>query len=215
MNALEIDKPIRVAVFASGRGSTFRAIHAALDHPDASAAVVLCVSNNPRPGAFEYAESVGIECVRCSPRMFPDEDLYAASLLATLRERNVELLVLAGYMRKLPPAVVGEYRGRVLNIHPALLPKFGGQGMYGMHVHEAVIAARETQSGPTVHLVDEEYDTGPILAQQTVPVLPGDTPSTLADRVLSVEHTLYPRVILDLAVRMQRERGVRRSHAAD
>ncbi len=212
MNASETDKPIRVAVFASGRGSTFRAIHAALEHPDAPASLVLCVSNNPRPGAFEYAESVGIECVRCSPRMFPDEDQYAASLVATLQERNVELIVLAGYMRKLPPAVVGEYRGRVLNIHPALLPKFGGQGMYGMHVHEAVIAAGETESGPTVHLVDEEYDTGPILAQQSVPVLTGDTPAALAERVLSVEHVLYPRVILDIAARMQRERGARASH---
>lgn len=208
MNASEVDKPIRVAVFASGRGSTFRAIHAALDHADAPAAIVLCVSNNPRPGAFEYAEGVGIECVRCSPRMFPDEGLYAASLLTTLRERGVELLVLAGYMRKLPPAVVGEYRGRVLNIHPALLPKFGGQGMYGMHVHEAVIAAGEAESGPTVHLVDEEYDTGPILAQQAVPVLPGDTPDALAARVLAVEHELYPRVLMDLARRMLSERSV-------
>ena len=109
-------------------------------------------------------------------------------------------------MRQLPASIVGAYRGRILNIHPALLPKFGGKGMYGMHVHEAVIAAGEVESGPTVHLVDEEYDTGPIVAQSRVPVLAGDTPQALADRVLAEEHILYPRVVLEMSARLAAQR---------
>lgn len=201
-------KQVRIAVFASGRGSTFQAIHKALAAmEDAPARIVLCVSNNPRPGAFEYAEGVGIETLRLSPKMFDDPAEYERALMEKLSERAIEMIVLAGYMRQLPPAVVGVYSGRILNIHPALLPKFGGKGMYGMHVHEAVIAAGEKESGPTVHLVDEDYDTGPVLAQERVPVLEGDTPEALAERVLKVEHALYPRVVIELARKMLAERS--------
>lgn len=192
--------PVRIAVFASGRGSTFRAIQQVLEStPDAPATIVLCVSNNPHPGVFEHAEEAGIETVRLSPKMFATEEEYADVLAQVLQDRGVRMLVLAGYMRRLPASIVASFRGRILNIHPALLPKFGGKGMYGMHVHEAVIAAGERDSGPTVHLVDEEYDTGPIVAQEHVPVLPDDTPETLAARVLAVEHRLYPRVVMEWA----------------
>ena len=208
---MEQRRRIRIALFASGRGSNFRSIDQALlalDEPPAE--IVLCVSNNPDPGAFEYARTRGIETIRLSPRMFLQESEYASVLMETLRERRVDLLVLSGYMRKLPEAVVHEYRGRILNIHPALLPDFGGQGMYGEHVHRAVIASGASQTGVTIHLVDEDYDTGAIVAQQKVQVNADDTPETLAARVLAVEHQLYPRVVIETAEKLRRkDTGVR------
>ncbi len=198
--------PVNIAVFASGTGSNLRAIHDALAAmADPPARVALVVSNNPRPGAFDFARDHGIEYLRLSPKMFDDERDYAARLLDTLREHHVGLIVLAGYMRLLPASTVDAYRGRILNIHPALLPDFGGQGMYGVRVHQAVLDAGRTVSGATVHLVDEQYDTGPILDQERIDVLPDDTPESLAARVLEVEHRLYPRVVIEMARRMRDE----------
>lgn len=122
---------------------------------------------------------------------------------------SVDLVVLAGYLKKVPPAVVARFPHRLINIHPALLPGFGGPGMYGRRVHAAVLASGATTSGATVHYVDEEYDRGPIIAQRTVPVLPDDTPDTLAARVLTVEHELLPAVVLELARRGFPEHPVR------
>ena len=140
--------------------------------PDPPARIVLCISNNPRPGAFDYADEQGIPARRLSPKMFPDDpEGYERELQALLKTSEVDMIVLAGYMRKLPPGVVETYRGRILNTHPALLPEFGGQGMYGMKVHQAVVDAGREESGVTVHLVDEEYDTGAVIAQERVPVL--------------------------------------------
>jgi phosphoribosylglycinamide formyltransferase-1 len=116
-----------------------------------------------------------------------------------MRAHEVNLIVLAGYMRKLGPRTLAQYRGRVLNIHPALLPKFGGPGMYGARVHEAVLTAQEKESGATIHLVTEEYDQGPIIAQSRVAVLPGDTVESLAARVLEVEHALFPETLARIA----------------
>lgn len=199
---------VQIAVFASGRGSNFQAVQKELRAmPDPPAEIVLCVSNNPDPGAFQFAREEGIETLRLSPKMFDDEAGYDRALESALRERSIGMIVLAGYMRQLPTGVVRAYAGRILNIHPALLPKFGGKGMYGIHVHEAVIAAGETSSGPTVHLVDEEYDSGPIVAQESVPVHPDDTPELLAARVLEAEHRLYPRVVVEWAGRIARQRG--------
>ena len=186
-------EPLPIAVFASGRGSNFRAVHehlAAMENPPAR--IALCISNNPDPGAFEYARAAGIPTLRLSPKMFDTVEEYDAVLRETLREHRIGMIVLAGYMRKLPEGVVTEYRGRILNVHPSLLPKFGGEGMYGERVHQAVLAAGETESGATVHLVDEEYDTGAVIAQQRVPVMPDDTVATLAARleVLSPQRTL-------------------------
>jgi phosphoribosylglycinamide formyltransferase 1 len=201
---------VRIALFASGRGSNFRAIdQVLLALPEAPAEIVLCISNNPNPGAFEYARDRGIETLRLSPRMFEQEDEYAAALLEALRARQIDLLVLSGYMRKLPESVVREYRGRILNIHPALLPDFGGQGMYGEHVHRAVLESGVPQTGVTIHLVDEEYDTGAIVAQEKVDVHADDTPETLAARVLAVEHQLYPRVVIEMAEKLRENTGVR------
>ena len=197
-------KIANIVVFASGRGSNFHAVHRVLqDMPEAPARIVLCVSNNPSPGAFDYARDHDIKTERLSPKMFPDNpDQYQKALLQLLDEHNASLLLLAGYMRKLPPEVVSRYRGKILNVHPGLLPDFGGQGMYGMNVHRAVIKSGATESGATVHLADEEYDTGPVIAQQNVPVFPDDTPETLAERVLSAEHALLPRVVIHAAKRI-------------
>src|SRR5262249_48872534 len=123
------------------------------------------------------------------------EDEFQNEILVKLTQSKAELICLAGYLRKLGPGVIARYRGRILNIHPALLPKFGGAGMYGHYVHEAVLAAGERESGCTVHVVDEEFDHGQILAQVKVPVLSGDTPDALAARILEREHKLYPKVI--------------------
>ena len=193
-------EPLPIAVFASGRGSNFRAVHehlAAMENPPAR--IALCISNNPDPGAFEYARAAGIPTLRLSPKMFDTVEEYDAVLRETLREHRIGMIVLAGYMRKLPEGVVTEYRGRILNVHPSLLPKFGGEGMYGERVHQAVLAAGETESGATVHLVDEEYDTGAVIAQQRVPVMPDDTVATLAARVLEAEHRLLAATVVERA----------------
>lgn len=163
------------------------------------ARVVLCLSNNPHPGAFEYAAANGIETLRLSPTAYSDPMRYDADLFDALHSREIDMIVLAGYMRRLPELVVNAWQGRILNVHPALLPKFGGQGMYGMRVHQAVIDAGETESGATVHIVDADYDTGPVIAQERVPVRSDDTPETLAARVLQAEHRLLPRVVIEMA----------------
>lgn len=183
----------RIGVLASGGGSNLQAI---LDHfatlGDARAGdVVLVASNSRDAGALARAERAAIpHAVLRSPRVPDGADL--ASLLA---EHRIALVVLAGYMRLVPPDVTQAYRGRMLNVHPALLPAFGGPGMYGERVHRAVLAAGARESGPTVHFVDEVYDHGPVIAQWPVPVLPGDDDQSLAARVLEAEHRLYPRVV--------------------
>ena len=126
---------------------------------------------------------------------FPNPKLRDELLLQTLLKTKVELICLAGYMKLLPEGIIREYKNRILNIHPALLPKFGGKGFYGMKVHEAVIAAGVEESGVTVHLVDKDYDHGKIIAQEKVAVRSGDTAEILAERVLQVEHNLYPQVV--------------------
>jgi phosphoribosylglycinamide formyltransferase-1 len=187
---------LNVAVFGSGRGSNFKAVLDAItDGSIPLARIILVISNNASAGLLDIARSRAIPALHISRTQFETEQTFVAALLATLRSHGTELVVLAGYMKRLPPPVVHAYRNRIINIHPALLPRYGGQGMYGIHVHAAVLAAQETVSGATVHLVDEEYDRGPILLQRTVPVLPDDTPETLAARVLLVEHQLLPDAV--------------------
>ena len=183
---------MNIGVFASGRGSNFQAILNAIQQGLLPARVTLLLSNKSDAGAFEIARSHAIPAVHLSQKLFSDEASFAAAMLQTLWDHEVRLIALAGYLKKIPTIVVREYRNRILNIHPALLPSFGGQGMYGHHVHEAVLASGAKLSGATVHLVDEEYDRGPIVLQKTVPVEEHDTPETLAARVLKVEHEIYP-----------------------
>ncbi|MCS7177185.1 MAG: phosphoribosylglycinamide formyltransferase [Candidatus Kapabacteria bacterium] len=187
--------PVRVAIFASGRGSNAEALLRFSQRPEALYRVVFILSNNSTAGVRQVAERYGVPFIHLSSHTHPDPTAYTEALLAILREHRVELIALAGYLKKVPPAIVEAYPGRILNIHPALLPHFGGPGMYGLRVHEAVLRAGETYSGVSVHLVEEEYDTGPVLAQIRIPVLPTDTPESLAERLLPYEHELYPRVL--------------------
>lgn len=184
--------PMRVAVCVSGRGSNLVALLDALG-PGAPAAVVLVLSNRADAGALEHARTRGIAAEVLAA---PDDP---ADWLPRLERARVDLIVLAGYLKLVPAEVVARYRGRMLNVHPALLPRFGGPGMYGRRVHEAVLASGAAESGATVHLVDEVYDRGPILARACVPVQPDDTPDTLAARVLAAEHRLLPAVVLAAA----------------
>ena len=187
--------PIRLAIFASGRGSNFLAILEAIDSDRLDAEVKVVVSNNPDAGALETARHRNIPAEVINKKNFPEREGFVRSLLEILEKYQTELVILAGYMKKIPPEVVARYPNRILNIHPALLPSFGGKGMYGHHVHEAVLAQGCRVSGVTVHLVDEVYDRGPIVAQRCVVVEEGDTPEILAARVLKTEHQIFAEAI--------------------
>ncbi|HMU60733.1 MAG TPA: phosphoribosylglycinamide formyltransferase [Gemmatimonadales bacterium] len=182
----------RVAVCVSGGGSNLQALLDRL-RGEEPARVVLVLSNRADAGALERARQAGI------PAEVLADPADASEWITRLGRRDVDLVVLAGYLKLVPPGVVQKYAGRIINVHPALLPAFGGPGMYGQRVHEAVIASGAAESGPTVHLVDEVYDRGAIVAQRRVPVLPGDTPATLAARVLDEEHRLLPDAVLAAA----------------
>lgn len=184
--------PMRVAVCVSGRGSNLEALLDSLG-PEAPARVVLVLSNRPDAGGLELARSRGVPVAAFADYRSADE------WLARLESAGADLVVLAGYLKLVPAAVVSRYHGRIVNIHPALLPDFGGPGMYGRRVHEAVLASGAKETGATVHLVDEEYDRGAILAQARVPIEPGDTAERLAERVLAAEHRLLPEVVLAAA----------------
>jgi formyltetrahydrofolate-dependent phosphoribosylglycinamide formyltransferase len=187
----------RIAVLASGRGSNLEALIDYLDVPDAprSGRVELVVSDRPDAGALTLARASGI-----AAELLPSAaGAQGAALSVLLREHEIDLVVLAGYLRLIAAEVVREYHGRIINIHPALLPAFGGKGMYGANVHRAVIASGARVSGATVHFVDDVYDRGPVIAQWPVPVFGDDTPATLAARVLHIEHLLLPRTVDALA----------------
>ena len=188
---------LRLAVFASGNGSNLQAIIDRFNRRDVAAdlpRVVLVISDRADAGALERARHAGIDAkhLQVDGRA---PDLVARETLAALESADVDLIALAGYLRLLPAAIVKRYPQRILNIHPALLPAFGGKGMFGMNVHRAVLQSGITGTGATVHFVNEHYDEGRIIAQLPVPVLAGDTAEKLAARVLQVEHILYPAAI--------------------
>ncbi len=186
---------MRLAIFASGDGSNFQALADACSSGDLPAHIALCVSNNSRARALERARSLNIPTAVLSPTEFADEDDYSEQLLDELYAKEVDFVALAGYLKKIPRRVVHAYRGRMVNIHPALLPAFGGEGLYGIRVHRAVLNYGARWTGATVHLVDDEYDTGPIVLQMPAPVYPDDTPERLAERVLEIEHRIYPQAL--------------------
>ena len=188
-----IDQPVRVAVLVSGGGTNLQSLLDAL-HDSPIARVTRVLSNRPDAGALERARRAGV------PTTVLRDPGDPAELQAALGD--AQLVVLAGYLKLVHASIVARFRGRMINIHPALLPEFGGPGMYGHRVHEAVLASGATESGATVHFVDEAFDRGAIIAQEKVPVEPGDTPDTLAARVLKAEHRLLPKVVLDLARRI-------------
>ena len=183
---------MNLAVFASGNGSNAENI---ITHfsGSATAAVKLVISNKADAYVLERAKAKGVPAI-----VMPKEELTGenpAALLQTLGQHSIDYIILAGYLLKIPAALTENYKGKIINIHPALLPKFGGKGMYGMHVHKAVTDAHETESGITIHLVDAVYDNGKILFQATCPVLPEDTPEQLAAKVQALEQTHFPTII--------------------
>jgi len=187
---------LNIAVFASGRGTNFRAILNAVQAGELPhTTIALVISNNSNAGALAIARDNNIPALHISQQQFPSENEFVKTLLETLEAHYINFIVLAGYLKKLSPQLIERFRNRIINIHPALLPKYGGKGMFGIHVHEAVIANRDTLSGATVHLVDEEYDHGAIVLQETVPVSPNDSPESLAEKVLELEHRLYPQAL--------------------
>ncbi len=190
-----VETKARIAVFLSGGGSNLQALIDASQSGVLSGQIVLVVSNMRKAYGLERARAAGIDTFVYKEADYPLVEEAHVDLLKVLTAHQVEFLALAGYLKLLPGNVVQAYHKKIVNIHPALLPKFGGKGMYGHFVHEAVIAAGEKESGVTIHLVDEIYDNGKILHQARVPVNPGDTPETLATRVLEQEHYWYPRVL--------------------
>lgn len=189
--------PVRVAVLASGGGTNLQALLDAL-HDSPLARVTRVITNRSDAGALARARRHGVPTIQLRD---PDDAAELLAALAAAPQGGADLVVLAGYLKLVPPTVVARFRWRMINIHPALLPAHGGPGMYGRRVHAAVLASGAAESGVTVHYVDEQYDRGPIIAQARVPVLPGDTAETLAARVLEAEHRLLPLVVLELARR--------------
>ena len=187
-----------LAVFISGGGTGLQSIIDATKAGILKAAVGLVVSSNSKAYGLERAGKAGISTFVYRLRDFDDDTKAASALMHQLNSHGIKYIALAGYLKLIPKEVVAAFAQRIINIHPGPLPKYGGRGMYGLRVHEAVLKAGEKETGPTVHLVDEIYDHGRILAHTTVPVLDDDTPETLSQRVLKEEHRLYPRVIQKL-----------------
>lgn len=191
----DLPNGVPVAVLVSGGGSNLQAIlDAQMQNTLGDVRVVQVVASKPGIPALDRAKKAGVDTVVAETQ---DAVLHA------LNQSHVQVICLAGYLKKLSPAIVQRFRGKILNIHPALLPKYGGAGMYGHYVHEAVLAAGEKESGCTVHVVDEEYDRGPILAQAKVSVLPNDTPESLAARILEQEHQLYPKTLKEFCEKLR------------
>ena len=191
---------LNISVMASGGGTNFQAILDALDAGQIeNAEVKLLIASNDKAFALERAKNHGIKTVVISAKDYPDMDAKTDAILAALAEAETDLIVLAGYMSIIDPRVVQEYSGRIINIHPSLIPKHCGKGMYGLKVHESVIASGDTETGATVHYVDEGVDTGEIIMQEKVPVMEGDTPEVLQKRVLETAHKILPAVIQMIA----------------
>ncbi|MFH5883071.1 phosphoribosylglycinamide formyltransferase [Halalkalibaculum sp. DA3122] len=187
-----------IVVFASGSGTNFQAIIDAVEEGRIEARINGLIASKPGIQALERARKHNIDTEVLIPSDFDTLAAYETKLLQTLERWDTDLIVLAGYMLKVPTAVLEQYPEKVINIHPSLLPKYGGKGFYGSNVHEAVLANGEKESGCTVHYVTEQYDEGPIIDQVKVPVRETDDAETLAARVLEQEHKLLPRVIADL-----------------
>lgn len=201
--------PLNIAVLASHGGSNMQAIIDAIEAGDLAARIVLVISNNSTSGALDRARKHGLpwkhisSATHAAAHPAPDAGEGSASgedraIWEALHEAGADLVLLAGYMKKIGPATLAAFRGRILNIHPALLPKHGGPGMYGIKPHEAALAEGDAESGATVHVIEEEYDQGRILRQERVPILKGDTAETLQKRVLEVEHRIYAAVLKEI-----------------
>jgi phosphoribosylglycinamide formyltransferase-1 len=196
----------KVAVLISGRGSNMQALHQACENPDFPAEIVLVLSNKADAAGLGFAREAGIETAVIPHGNFTDRVAYGAAMDKEIRRHGAELICLAGFMRLLDTPFIEAWRDRMLNIHPSLLPSFPG-----LHTHRRALEADVKLAGCTVHFVRPEMDTGPIIAQAAVPVLPGDTPDRLADRILEQEHLLYPmalRLVAEGRVRVEGERAI-------
>jgi len=183
-------KQVRIAIFASGKGSNAGKIIAYFNkHITVNVALIVC--NKPGAGVLDIAAEAGIKSLLIDKHSFKEADEFAQ----TLKDQGITHIVLAGFLWKIPTRLISAYQDKILNIHPALLPKHGGKGMYGEHVHQAVLDAGDKQSGITIHLVDEQYDHGKTIFQASIDVNPGETAQTLANRIHILEHEHYPPVI--------------------
>ena len=189
---------MNIVVFASHGGSNLQAVVDAVAEGRIDADIKAVISNNSGAFALERARRAGIPAYHVSLKTEGGEAALSQKLLTLLAEKETDIILLLGYMRMLPVEVLKRYHNRIFNIHPALLPRYGGKGMYGLHVHKSVLASGDSESGCTVHYVDSGTDTGKIIKQVRVPVLPGDTPESLQARVLKEEHKLLPQVVAQL-----------------
>lgn len=190
---------MNLGFFASHGGSNMQALIDATKRGELDARPALLISNNRNSQATVRAQQEGMPFLVMNSVTHPDFEALDQAMLDALREHEVDLIILAGYMKMIGPKVLEAYDNRILNIHPALLPKFGGHGMFGQHVHKAVLDAGETVTGVTIHLVNSEYDEGRIIAQAEVPVMPDDTVESLAARVLKKEHEFFAKTLQDVA----------------
>ncbi len=190
---------MNIAVFASHGGTDMQAIVDGCKQGKINADVKVLICNNPDAYVVQRAKNEDIPYYIVNAKTCDGEEGVSDKILSLMQEYAIDMIFLAGYMRKMPVPVLEKFENRIFNIHPALLPKYGGKGMYGIHVHEAVIAAGEKESGVTIHRVNAQYDSGEIVRQATVPVMEGDTPDTLAARVLEREHAFLVEVISDIA----------------
>ncbi|MBS7527805.1 phosphoribosylglycinamide formyltransferase [Fusibacter paucivorans] len=188
----------RLAVLVSGGGSNLQALIDAIQSGEISAKIELVISNREQAYGLTRAAQNGIATHYLGIKNYPDSNARAEKLNTLLAAHQIDYVVLAGYLSILKPETIRQYEGRIVNIHPSLIPKYCGEGFYGHHVHEAVLANGESESGATTHFVDEGVDTGKIIYQERVPVLKGDTVETLSARVLTVEHQLIVRTVRDL-----------------
>jgi len=186
---------LNLCVFASGSGSNLKAIIKASLAGSINSRVSLVISNNSGAGALKTAAKYKIPYRHLSQKLFTTQKEFSAEILRSLKKHKVNFILLAGYMKMLDPVIIKKFKNRIINIHPALLPKFGGKGMYGINVHEAVIAVNEKITGATVHFVNEVYDSGAVILQKQVRVKPADDAESLQKRVLRAEHKLYPEAI--------------------
>lgn len=188
---------LRLAVLVSGGGTNLQAIMDAIkEEKITNAEIVTVISNNAGAYALKRAEEYGCESLLISPKDYPDRESFNEALLAALNERQIDLVVLAGYLVVVPPCVIRQYENRIINIHPSLIPSFCGTGCYGLHVHEKALERGVRVSGATVHFVDEGTDTGPIIMQKPVMVRQGDTPETLQRRIMEeAEWVILPKTI--------------------
>ncbi|MBQ6686248.1 MAG: phosphoribosylglycinamide formyltransferase [Firmicutes bacterium] len=200
-------RKVNISVLVSGGGTSFQAVIDAIERGDIPCGqIVQVISSTSKAYSLERAKNHGIKAKVIGKENYPDMSDRTDAILAALKEEKTDMIVLAGYMSVLDARLIDAYRDRIINIHPSLIPKYCGKGFYGHHVHEAVLAGGETESGATVHFVDEGVDTGKIILQRTVPVEPGDTPDTLAARVLKVEHTILPLAVKQLTETLMKDK---------